>query len=141
MRKASELVGLTTRTQAGSTEDSRETAALVNQIFRRLVVLSTAWKQAVEGDPSAYQAEYKRQLLAALRREGVTEWSQVERGLAMHSGDFLPNPNRFAQNCAVDADALHRSAAYRPFVALPSPPGDAQTAASALAGMRASLRA
>ena len=90
----------TTTTQAGSQAPrDRATAALVNQIFRELRVLCTAWKNTVEGDIQGYVNEYKRALLEALVREGVNDWGQVKRGLAAIASPFLPNPNQFAKDC------------------------------------------
>lgn len=53
----------------------------------------------MEGDINAYVADYKRELLQALVRNQVTDWAQVERGIAAIASDFLPNPNRFAEDC------------------------------------------
>lgn len=53
----------------------------------------------MEGDINGYVADYKRELLAALVREGVSDWAQIERGMASIASDFLPNPNKFAREC------------------------------------------
>jgi hypothetical protein len=44
-------------------------------------------------------ADYKRQLLEALIREGVTKWEQVQKGLDGTTSAFLPNVNDFAKQC------------------------------------------
>lgn len=53
----------------------------------------------MEGDINGYVADYKRELLDALVREGVSDLAQVERGIAAINSDFLPNPNKFARDC------------------------------------------
>lgn len=71
----------------------------MNKIFRELQILCTAWKQAIDHKVDAYVSDYKRQLLEALIREGVTKWEQVQKGLAATTSPFLPNPNDFAKLC------------------------------------------
>lgn len=53
----------------------------------------------MEGDINSYVADYKRELLEALVREGVSDMAQIERGIAAIASDFLPNPNKFAKDC------------------------------------------
>lgn len=53
----------------------------------------------MEGDTQGYVNEYKRVLLEALVREGVSDVSQIRRGIAAIKSDFLPNPDRFAHDC------------------------------------------
>lgn len=91
---------LTMTTRPGSqVPRDQATASMVNSIFRRMRTICTAWKQAVEGDINGYVADYKRELLDALVREGVSDWEQIERGIASIASDFLPNPNKFAREC------------------------------------------
>ncbi|PCI54198.1 MAG: hypothetical protein COB36_10940 [Alphaproteobacteria bacterium] len=61
--------------------------------------MCTAWKQAIDDKVDDYVADYKRQLLEALMREGVKEWGQVQRGLDATTSAFLPNVNDFAKQC------------------------------------------
>lgn len=53
----------------------------------------------MEGDINSYVNDYRRELLEALVREGVSDMAQIERGIAAINSDFLPNPNKFARDC------------------------------------------
>lgn len=53
----------------------------------------------MEGDINSYVADYKRELLEALVREGVSDMAQIERGIGAIASDFLPNPNKFSRDC------------------------------------------
>lgn len=85
-----------------------------------------------------YPSEELRELAMAEwaeRLAGITG-EQIAHGLQHWSGDWPPNVEQFRRACI--GDGQHRGAAYRPFPpALPKPKAKPETAAAALAAMRA----
>jgi hypothetical protein len=85
---------------------------------------------------------------AELTRLAVSEWSdrladvtgeQVKQGLDMWREDWPPSADEFRKVCMGSQGALHNTAAYKPFVALPKPPRDKAVGVVALAAMRGVL--
>lgn len=91
-------------TPVGSTSKPSSDAAalLVNAAFERITCVCTAWKQAAVGDPRAWAANYKRELLESLVRVGVRTAEEIDNGMLMlkeRRSEFMPNPDRFAEMC------------------------------------------
>lgn len=83
-----------------------------------MTTVCTAWRQATTGDPQAWAASYKRELLESLVRLGVTDEARMRIGLTRLKAaqrDFLPNPEVFAEMCvsAEDLGLPSEDSAYR----------------------------
>ena len=99
----------TTTTQTGEQrQETEQDRDLVNQVFQRLTVICTAWKQALNGDhPDQYAKNYKRELLDSLVHSGINDWQMIERGLMTaksNGNDFLPNPGKFVEWCKLQVE-------------------------------------
>lgn len=113
----------------------------MNKIFRELQILCTAWKQAIDHDVNSYTADYKRQLLEALMREGVTKWEQVQKGLDATTSAFLPNVNDFAKLCMGNGEmtgswgtGAHKM--YKPEESLPLLKADPESVSDTRQGLK-----
>lgn len=87
-------------------------------MFDGLTTVCTAWRQATTGDPAAWAASYKRELLESLVRLGVTDEARMRVGLTRLKAsrrEFLPNPEAFAEMCVSPEDLglPSEDAAYR----------------------------
>jgi len=85
---------------------------------------------------------------AELTRLAVSEWSdrlagltgdQVKQGLDTWREGWPPSADEFRKVCMGSQGALHNTAAYKLFVALPKPPRDKAVGVAALAAMRDAL--
>lgn len=88
-------------------ELSRETAIVVNRLFRELRSIHSAWKTAWP-DMEAYK-DAKRSWTKALMEAGVNDIDQLRFGLmrCRQSGlDFVPAPGKFIQWCTPTAEML-----------------------------------
>lgn len=102
---------------------------------------------------SKFQARYPHKWISALGTPelitlAVDEWGkvlagvtaeQVKRGLLEWDRDWPPSALEFRKACLGKGDALHNTAAFKPFVRLPKPERDVQVANDAIAAMRKSL--
>lgn len=104
---------LTSMTPHGSTKAPSNTSgpapstasssvALANDLFGRMIVICTAWRQAALSDPDKWAAAYKRELVESMVRLGVRDQAQITAGmrwLKERASDWLPNPEAFARAC------------------------------------------
>lgn len=92
---------------AADAELSRETAMVVNRLFRELRSIHSAWKTAWP-DMEAYK-DSKRSWTKALMEAGVKDIDQLRFGLmrCRQSGsDFVPAPGKFIRWCTPTAEML-----------------------------------
>jgi len=110
---------LTKSRQQGKSDVTKEAADYFNKIFRRLVVICPAWKQGIDGDVDSWAADYKQELIAAIRDAGVTRGEQIRYGIEAYRAKgkpFLPAPGEFANLCSQQINfkgLSHKTAAYR----------------------------
>ena len=80
-----------------------------------------------------------------LTRLAVTEWSeklaglsgsQVKHGLDTWEADWPPSCDEFRKLCVGEKDALHKSGAYKDFVALPKPEVNRELGSETLAEIK-----
>lgn len=85
-------------------EAARQAAPLINQVFRELLVIFPAWKNAVTDRAKAgeWAREYRAQLIKAMVENGVNSQEMLEHGLMVarkERGDFLPGTGKFVGWC------------------------------------------
>lgn len=88
-------------------ELNRKTAAVINDLFRDLRSICTAWKQAWP-DQATYSAS-KQQWLTAFLEAGINSADQLQFGLmrCRQSGTpFIPPPGEFIQWCQPSPEML-----------------------------------
>ncbi|WP_367863138.1 replication protein P [Pseudomonas guariconensis] len=88
-------------------ELNRKTAAVINDLFRDLRSICTAWKQAWP-DQATYSAS-KQQWLTAFLEAGINRADQLQFGLmrCRQSGTpFIPPPGEFIQWCQPSPEML-----------------------------------
>lgn len=88
-------------------ELNRQTAVVINGLFRDLRAICSGWRQAWP-DKDAYKAS-KQQWLLAFFEAGINRTEQLQFGLmrARQSGkDFIPSPGTFIEWCQPSAEML-----------------------------------
>lgn len=88
-------------------ELNRKTAAVINDLFRDLRTIFSAWKQAWP-DESTYKAA-KQQWLTAFLEAGINTPEQLQFGLmrCRQSGrEFIPAPGKFIEWCQPSPEML-----------------------------------
>lgn len=81
-------------------DQARETGKVINQLFRQLRSIRTAWRQAWP-DKKAYM-ESKATWLQAFIENGVCTQEQIDIGLIRcraEPSDFIPSVGKFIQGC------------------------------------------
>lgn len=88
-------------------EDRNSLVAAINELFKELRSIRSAWRQAWP-DKETYQAA-KRQWYQAFLEEGICSQGQVAFGMAQarkQSGDFIPSPGQFIEWCKPSPEML-----------------------------------
>ncbi|MCF4997362.1 replication P family protein [Pseudomonas syringae] len=87
---------------------ARETGKVINQLFRQLRSIRTAWRQAWP-DKKAYM-ESKATWLQAFIENGVCTQEQIDIGLVRcraEPSDFIPSVGKFIQGCVPTPEMLN----------------------------------
>ncbi|VVP33861.1 replication protein P [Pseudomonas fluorescens] len=96
-----EFIDATTEVSAQAQQDqAHETGKVINQLFRQLRSIRTAWRQAWP-DAKAYK-ESKATWLQALIENGICTQEQIDIGLIRcraEPSDFIPSVGKFIQGC------------------------------------------
>ncbi|MBV7571823.1 replication P family protein [Pseudomonas sp. PDM32] len=96
-----EFIEATTGVSAQTQQDqARETGKVINQLFRQLRSIRTAWRQAWP-DKKAYM-ESKTTWLKAFIENGICTQEQIDLGLMRcraEPSDFIPSVGKFIQGC------------------------------------------
>lgn len=93
--------------QVRDTEDRNTLVTAINELFKELRSIRSAWRQAWP-DKETYQAA-KRQWYQAFLEEGICSQGQVAFGMAQarkQPGDFIPSPGQFIDWCKPTPEAL-----------------------------------
>jgi hypothetical protein len=86
---------------------ARETGKVINQLFRQLRSIRTAWRQAWP-DKKAYM-ESKATWLQAFIENGICTQEQIDIGLIRcraEPSDFIPSVGKFIQGCVPTPDMI-----------------------------------
>lgn len=89
-------------------DQARETGKVINQLFRQLRSIRTAWRQAWP-DKKSYM-ESKAQWLQAFIENGICTQEQIDIGLLRcraEPSDFIPSVGRFIQGCVPTPEMLN----------------------------------
>lgn len=88
-------------------DQARETGKVINQLFRQLRSIRTAWRQAWP-DKKAY-IESKATWLQAFIENGICTQEQIDIGLIRcraEPSDFIPSVGKFIQGCVPTPEML-----------------------------------
>ena len=88
-------------------DQARETGKVINQLFRQLRSIRTAWRQAWP-DKKAYM-ESKATWLQAFIENGICTQEQIDIGLIRcraEPSDFIPSVGKFIQGCVPSPEML-----------------------------------
>lgn len=103
-----EFIEASTEVSAQVQQDqARETGKVINQLFRELRTIRTAWRQAWP-DKKAYM-ESKATWLLAFIENGICTQEQIDIGLIRcraEPSDFIPSPGKFIQGCVPTPEML-----------------------------------
>lgn len=106
--KAGELIPAGVSEQkVRDTEERNTLVAAINELFKELRSIRSAWRQAWP-DKETYQAA-KRQWYQAFLEEGICSQGQVAFGMAQarkQPGDFIPSPGQFIEWCKPSPEML-----------------------------------
>ncbi|MGF6152013.1 replication protein P [Pseudomonas fluorescens] len=106
--RAGELIDATTEVSVQAQQDqARETGKVINQLFRQLRSIRTAWRQAWP-DKKAY-IESKATWLQAFIENGICTQEQIDIGLIRcraEPSDFIPSVGKFIQGCVPTPEML-----------------------------------
>jgi len=89
-------------------EQARETGKVINQLFRQMRSIRTAWRQAWP-DKKAYM-ESKATWLQAFIENGICTQEQIDIGLIRcraEPSDFIPSVGKFIQGCVPTPEMLN----------------------------------
>ncbi|WP_446440311.1 replication protein P [Pseudomonas sp. 910_21] len=104
--KAGEFIGADER-QAPVDEGRRQMAQAINDLFKELRLIRSAWRQAWP-DKETYQAA-KVQWMQAFLDEGICSQGQIEFGMIRarkQVSDFIPSPGQFIEWCKPTPEML-----------------------------------
>lgn len=103
-----EFIETTTDVSAQAQQDQvRDTGKVINQLFRQLRSIRTAWRQAWP-DKKAYM-ESKATWLKAFIENGICTQEQIDIGLMRcraEPSDFIPSVGKFIQGCVPTPDMI-----------------------------------
>lgn len=88
-------------------EGRRQMAFAINELFKELRLIRSAWRQAWP-DKEIYQAA-KVQWMQAFLDEGIRTQGQIEFGMVKarkHVSDFIPSPGQFIEWCRPTPEML-----------------------------------
>ncbi|ROL64588.1 replication protein P [Pseudomonas vranovensis] len=106
--KSGEFIPAAAREQHPRDSEDRSTlVAAINDLFKELRSIRSAWRQAWP-DKETYQAA-KRQWYQAFLEEGICSQGQVAFGMAQarkQPGDFIPSPGQFIEWCKPSPEML-----------------------------------
>lgn len=104
-----ELIEATTDVSVQAQQDqARETGKVINQLFRQMRSIRTAWRQAWP-DKKAYM-ESKATWLQAFIENGICTQEQIDIGLIRcraEPSDFIPSVGKFIQGCVPTPEMLN----------------------------------
>lgn len=89
-------------------DQARETGKVINQLFRQMRSIRTAWRQAWP-DKKAYM-ESKATWLQAFIENGICTQEQIDIGLIRcraEPSDFIPSVGKFIQGCVPTPEMLN----------------------------------
>ncbi|WP_408596614.1 replication protein P [Pseudomonas sp. PLMAX] len=89
-------------------DQARETGKVINQLFRQLRSIRTAWRQAWP-DKKSYM-ESKATWLKAFIENGICTQEQIDIGLIRcraEPSDFIPSVGKFIQGCVPSPEMLN----------------------------------
>ncbi|NWB92309.1 replication protein P [Pseudomonas agarici] len=89
-------------------EQAREIGKVINQLFRQLRTIRTAWRQAWP-DKKSY-IESKAVWVQAFFENGIRTQEQIDIGLIRcraEASDFIPSPGKFIQGCTPAPEMLN----------------------------------
>jgi len=79
------------------------TKEMINRIFNDMTCIFTGWRQStIPGMEQEWAKGYRRQLLAAINEAGITNFSEIEKGMAMarkSTSSFMPGVGQFIEWC------------------------------------------
>lgn len=104
--KAGEFIGADER-EAPVNEGRRQMAAAINDLFKELRLIRSAWRQAWP-DQDTYRAA-KVQWMQAFLDEGICTQGQIEFGMVKarkQVSDFIPSPGQFIEWCKPTPEML-----------------------------------
>jgi hypothetical protein len=103
-----ELIEANTEVSLQALQDqARETGKVINQLFRQMRSIRTAWRQAWP-DKKAYM-ESKATWLQAFIENGICTQEQIDIGLVRcraEPSDFIPSVGKFIQGCVPTPEML-----------------------------------
>ena len=103
-----EFIEATTDVSVRAQQDqARETGKVINQLFRQMRSIRTAWRQAWP-DKKAYM-ESKATWLQAFIENGICTQEQIDIGLIRcraEPSDFIPSVGKFIQGCVPTPEML-----------------------------------
>ena len=104
-----EFIEATTECSVPAQQDqAHETGKVINQLFRQLRSIRTAWRQAWP-DAKAYK-ESKATWLQAFIENGIRTQEQIDIGLIRcraEPSDFIPSVGKFIQGCVPTPEMLN----------------------------------
>lgn len=104
-----EFIDVTTEISVQSQQDqARETGKVINQLFRQMRSIRTAWRQAWP-DKKSY-IESKATWLQAFIENGICTQEQIDIGLIRcraEPSDFIPSVGKFIQGCVPTPEMLN----------------------------------
>lgn len=104
-----EFIEATTDVSVQAQQDqARETGKVINQLFRQMRSIRTAWRQAWP-DKKAYM-ESKATWLQAFIENGICTQEQIDIGLIRcraEPSDFIPSVGKFIQGCVPSPEMLN----------------------------------
>ncbi len=104
-----EFIEATTDVSVQAQQDqARETGKVINQLFRQMRSIRTAWRQAWP-DKKAYM-ESKATWLQAFIENGICTQEQIDIGLIRcraEPSDFIPSVGKFIQGCVPTPEMLN----------------------------------
>ena len=104
-----EFIEATTDVSLQAQQDrARETGKVINQLFRQMRSIRTAWRQAWP-DKKAYM-ESKATWLQAFIENGICTQEQIDIGLIRcraEPSDFIPSVGKFIQGCVPTPEMLN----------------------------------
>ncbi|CAI8939516.1 replication protein P [Pseudomonas sp. IT-P294] len=104
-----EFIDATTDVSVQERQDqARETGKVINQLFRQMRSIRTAWRQAWP-DKKAYM-ESKATWLQAFIENGICTQEQIDIGLIRcraEPSDFIPSVGKFIQGCVPTPEMLN----------------------------------
>lgn len=76
---------------------------MISQIVGDMTCIFTGWRQAaIPGEEAEWAKGYRRQLLAAIQESGISDISEIEKGMAMarkSTSSFMPGVGQFVEWC------------------------------------------